>query len=140
MCQRLAIVSNQCSSRSRVRLPSSSEDYFAESESSIDDLEEDTFDCHLASKSSTNDACPVCGGTEMEDGEGVDWVVCDSCHLWYHVNCSSIPLSSYGNVTDINCMGMSDMLLVRVNMLHNNFAGRVLSHQMGSWPPNGPDT
>ena len=34
--------------------------------------------------------------------EGDEWIACDSCNMWYHQNCVSIPLSSCDNIADIN--------------------------------------
>ena len=41
------------------------------------------------------DCCPECRGS-------VDSNSCDKCEQWYHVECTSIPLSSYGIIDSID--------------------------------------
>ena len=62
------------------------EELFAESESSSTD-ENAGVDC-----------CPECSGSVDSNS----WVACDKCEQWYHVECTSIPLSSYGIIGSID--------------------------------------
>lgn len=54
------------------------------------------------SESSTEDQrnrenCPECDG----EVESTQWVACDHCEQWYHVECTSISPSSYSVIEDI---------------------------------------
>ena len=100
-CRLTSRSQSTCRRRPRVRQHSSSEECFAESESSNHDREE-TCDPQDPVELNSNDTCPVCGGIEDEDSEGDEWIACDSCNMWYHQNCVSIPMSSCDDIADVD--------------------------------------
>lgn len=96
-CRRQASKSqSRCKHRTRVQRHSSTDECFAESESSNQDVEDASDPQDPVDTDGSNIyICPVCGGIEDEDSEGEEWIACDSCHMWYHQNCVSIPLSEH---------------------------------------------
>lgn len=82
--------SKRTKAATRKATPSDEEHSFAESESSSTDDNEASDDL---------ETCPVCH--EKEGDTSGQWVACDNCSQWYHVECTLISEADYGKISSL---------------------------------------